>query len=365
MNPGPLRALAFAAAPAFFLASCSDKALTDPTEAQVIDTGVGVVGTKGGIVAVGSTSSPAYGSMLVIPAGALAKPVEIKISAASGMSLPGDPTAVVVRFEPAGLQFQTPVALGLSYAERGAVNPATLKIVHYDPDQGSTTDLTSVSVDNQAQVLFAATTHFSHFALTSAGGPQFGSLEIAGKTYRTVVIGTQTWMADNMDRRTGTYYCGDGEASNCDVYGALYTWTAARSICPSGWRLPGDADWMTLERHLGVLEGFLDHPMAYRGGDVNAGGRLKAVSPLWRNSLGWENEGADNATGFSALPSGYRHREDGSWTLPGEITYFWSSTEKDDDATYAWIRGLGLTSAGVYRSSIPKTHALPVRCLKN
>lgn len=353
-------------AAAFLLAACGDSGLVDPPEAPVIETGAGVVGTKGGVVAVTSSSSPAFGTMLVIPAGALDRPVEIKISAApSSVSLPGDPTATVVRLEPAGLRFATPVAVGLSYARRGGVSPATLKMVHYDADKGTTTDLTTVSVDQGAQILFAATTHFSYFALTTAGGPAFGTLDIAGKIYRTVVIGSQTWMADNVDRRAGTYYCGDNKTENCDTYGALYTWSAARSICPSGWRLPSDADWMTLERHLGVSEAFIDHPMAYRGADVNAGGRLKSVSSLWRNSMGWGNEGANNETGFSGLPSGYRHRENGSWTSPGELTYFWSATENTSDAADAWIRGLGLTSRGIYRTAIPKTHALPVRCLKN
>lgn len=365
MRPSSALRSALYVAP-LLLASCGDAGLVDPPEAPVIDSGSGVVGTKGGIVAVGATSSPAYGSMLIIPAGALTQPVEIKITAApSSVSLPGDPAAVVVRFEPAGLRFQTAIALGLSYARRSGANPASLKIVHYDPATGATTDLPSVTVDAQSQILFAATDHFSHFALTTAGGTAFGTLDIAGKIYRTVAIGTQTWMADNMDRRAGSFYCGDGQTANCDAFGALYTWSTARTICPTGWRLPSDADWMTMERFLGVAEGFLDHPMAYRGGDVNAGGRLKAVSPLWRNSLGWANEGANNATGFSGLPSGYRHRENGSWTSPGELTYFWSSTENASDAADAWIRGLGLTSQGVYRSSIPKTHALPVRCVKN
>lgn len=350
MRPGSLRALAFAAVPALLLVSCSEKSLTDPPESPVIDSGAGVVGTKGGIIAVGSTSSPAYGSMLIIPAGALAKPVQIKISAASRVSLPGDPTAVVVRFEPAGLQFQTPVALGLSYAKRGSVNPATLKIVHLDPDKGSTTDLTPVSVDAQAQVLFAAATHFSHFALTSAGGPQFGSLEFAGKTYRTVVIGTQTWMADNMDRRVGTFYCGGGSASSCDTYGALYPWSAARSICPTGWRLPTDDDWTKLGSHLGS----------------NAGGKLKAVSSLWKCTWCSGNEGATNETGFSALPAGYRHRSDGAWQMAGEYAHFWSATEDPADATSAWQRSLWIADTSLRRGlSFHKDHALAVRCVKN
>jgi uncharacterized protein (TIGR02145 family) len=346
-----LPALAALATP--FVLACSDASVADPPEAPVIDSGAGVVGTKGGIVAVGSTSSPAYGSMLIIPAGALAKPVEIKISAApSSVSLPGDPTAVVVRFEPAGLRFQGPVALGLSYARKGAANPASLKIVHYDVDKGITTDLTSVSVDAQGQILFAATDHFSHFALTSAGGPAFGTLtdDRDGKKYRTVVIGTQTWMADNLDRRAGDFYCGGGQAANCDTYGALYKWSAARSACPTGWRLPTDADWSALATHLGS----------------NVGGKLKAVSPLWTCSWCSGNEGATNETGFSALPGGYRHRSNGSWANPGEHAHFWSATEDPADATAAWQRSLWVADRTLYRGfPYPKDHALSVRCLRN
>ncbi|MHB1193968.1 MAG: FISUMP domain-containing protein [Longimicrobiales bacterium] len=353
MRPGSLRRLAVTAMAIPLVLACSDAGPTDPPEAPVIDTGSGVVGTKGGIVAVGSSSSPAFGTILVIPAGALAEPVEIRISAApSSVSLPGDPTAVVVRLEPAGLRFKTAVALGLSYANKAGASPATLKIVHYDPSSGTTTDLPSVSVDAQTQTLYAATDHFSHFALTSAGGAQFGTLTDTrdGKNYRTVVIGMQTWMADNLDRRAGEFYCGDRQTANCDTYGALYKWSAARSACPSGWRLPTDADWSALSTYLGT----------------NVGGKLKAVSGLWQCSWCSGNDGATNETGFSALPGGYRHRSGGTWELPGEKGHFWSATEDPADATAAWQRSLWVADRVLYRGlSYHKDHALSVRCLKN
>ena len=343
--------------------------LTDPTEAPVIETGSGVVGTKGGVVAVTSSSSAAFGTVLVIPAGALAKPVEIRISGApSNVTLPTDPQAIVVRFEPAGLQFQAPVAVGLSYAHRGGGNPSSYRIVHYDPGTGTTTDLPTVSVDTGVKTLYGATNHFSYFALT--GGAQFGTMTDARdkKQYRTVVIGTQTWMAQNLDFRGVSQYCADGKTTNCDTYGALYLWTSARSACPSGWRLATDPDWMTLERYLGVEEHFLEHPNAYRGITANAGGRIKDTSQLWSCTY-WgcgENEGANNETGFSALPGGYRHRSGGTWEGGGEYAHFWTATQDPGTADEAWSRRLWYRDKGIHRGTgMPKDHALSVRCVKN
>jgi uncharacterized protein (TIGR02145 family) len=104
-----------------------------------------------------------------------------------------------------------------------------------------------------------------------------------GKTYRKVTIGSQTWMAENLNYETDSSWCYDNENSNCAKYGRLYTWYAAMSACPVGWRLPASEEWNTL--------------VTFAGGAYTAGTKLKAKSSDWN--------GTDDY-GFSALPGGYR-----------------------------------------------------------
>lgn len=345
---------------AFLLTTCGDGGPTDPPDAQLYDDGTGVIGTKGGIVVVADPASPALGSVLVVPEGALSSAVTFKISATS-LSLPGDPAAVVVRFEPAGLQFQTPVLIGLSYAARASADPADYRIVHYDPTTGAVTGLPSADADQQTRILYAATTHFSYFALTEDDGAGTMVDPRNGKTYKTVTLGTQTWMAENLNYPSGGT-CYLGQAANCETFGAHYQWSAARSACPSGWRLPTDDDWKTLERFLGVPEVELDHPNGYRGAAANVGGRMKTVG-TWKSP----NEGATNETGFSALPAGMGY-SDGSWDdhKRYEHAYFWTATEKPTDKTAAYGRTIWHWDTGIQRGiGFSKTHRLSVRCVQN
>jgi len=106
------------------------------------------------------------------------------------------------------------------------------------------------------------------------------------KTYKYVVIGTKTWMADNLNYATEGSLCYDATEANCTTYGRLYAWSTAKTACPSGWHLPDDAEWTTLINFVGTA----------------AGKKLKSIS-------GWNSNG--NGTddyGFSALPGGYRNQ---------------------------------------------------------
>ena len=134
-----------------------------------------------------------------------------------------------------------------------------------------------------------------------------------GKKYKTVKIGSQIWMAENLNYRTRDSYCYEDKISNCDKYGRLYTWDAAITACPSGWHLPTHAEWETLVTAV--------------GGESGAGTKLKSTS-------GWLKDGnGSDSFGFSALPAGERHLYPAgsgpeAYTPVGHIACFWSSTDK-------------------------------------
>jgi len=134
-----------------------------------------------------------------------------------------------------------------------------------------------------------------------------------GKAYKTVKIGTQTWMAENLNYNASGSKCYDNKAQNCDKYGRLYDWNAAMKACPSGWHLPSKAEWDAL--------------LAAVGGEKTAGKYLKAASG-WNNYEGKSGNGEDKY-GFAALPGG--NNSLGYFNRVGDIGYWWSSSEHKQD----------------------------------
>jgi uncharacterized protein (TIGR02145 family) len=105
-----------------------------------------------------------------------------------------------------------------------------------------------------------------------------------GKTYKKVTIGTQTWMAENLNYAANNSVCYGNSAENCAEYSRLYNWATAKTACPTGWHLPSDDEWTMLTDNV--------------GGSKTAGTKLKSAE-------GWNKDG--NGTddyGFSALPGG-------------------------------------------------------------
>ena len=169
----------------------------------------------------------------------------------------------------------------------------------------------------------------------------YGTLtdERDGKTYKTVTIGKQTWMAENLNYETKFSYCYDNKTENCAKYGRLYIWEAAMNSCPAGWGLP------SLEEFLVLV--------------ANAGGREVAGKVL-KSTEGWKDGG--NGTddyGFSALPAGYMS-EDSTFRFEGEISQFWSTS----GTTWMYQLDMAYDKDSSFLFSIYNGVALSVRCLK-
>jgi uncharacterized protein (TIGR02145 family)/uncharacterized repeat protein (TIGR02543 family) len=177
------------------------------------------------------------------------------------------------------------------------------------------------------------------------------------RTYRCVTIGTQTWMAENLNYNASGSVCYNNDPGNCNTYGRLYDWntvmagasssssspSGVRGICPVGWHVPSDAEWTTLTDFV--------------GGASIAGTRLKSTS-------GWNSGGNDTDDhGFSALPGGSRWA-DGSFNYVGSSGGWWSATEHG--ASYAWYRYMLWDYSDVYRWDSGKTRSqLSLRCLQD
>ena len=151
---------------------------------------------------------------------------------------------------------------------------------------------------------------------------QYGTLADPrdGKSYKTVVIGGKTWMAENLNFVTDSSFCYDDVPANCTKYGRLYQEFDAEKACPEGWTLPTESDFSDLV-----------NTAKTEFGDNN--GSLRAVGE-WENTIFGDNVVATNASGFSALPGGYR-ASTGECDGEGTKAYFWGVS--GNTLTYPWI----------------------------
>lgn len=160
------------------------------------------------------------------------------------------------------------------------------------------------------------------------------------KTYKYVKIGDQYWMAEDLDYQGGTYYCYDDNSSNCTSYSVLYDSLAANSACPSGWHLPTDAEFRTLEKTIGFSDA--DTMATGSRGD---GSSLKA----------------GGSTGFNvSLYPGYA-ASGGNYLGKDGYVYYW--------ATKTYYRRFTTTDNMISRPSggdgTAGSRRYCVRCLKN
>ena len=235
------------------------------------------------------------------------------------------------------------------------------------------------------------------FSITCA--PFFGNcgdpLSYQGYDYETVQIGEQCWFAENLRTlqysddspvtsgltmsewwlaggETATYggvdFCYAPEPSLCDTsvtidFGRLYNWQAVidpRGLCPSGWSVPSDEQWMTLEQYLGMSEMQVQDTMLR--GDIQ-GHQLKST-------FGWTESGnGSNELGFNARPGGTINLWIGSVGI-AQSGVWWTSTEKihtysTDITRYAMVRGIYNYSSQVYRGDVDWGYGHSIRCIKD
>ncbi|MBI5037727.1 MAG: Ig-like domain-containing protein [Candidatus Kerfeldbacteria bacterium] len=214
------------------------------------------------------------------------------------------------------------------------------------------------------------------WSFTTANPPTV--TDIDGNVYQTVTIGSQVWMKENLKvthyrnsdpilhvtdnaawlgSASGAYCDYDNNSDNVSTYGRHYNGFVlndSRGIAPDGWHIPSDDEWLTLERQLGMT-----NPQSILNGwrGTTEGGMLKAQG-YWANP----NEGATNASGFTALPAGFRYP---NGSFQSQLLYggFWTSTLSGTEFAYA--RALSYDTAAVYRAGYDRRQGMSIRCVKD
>lgn len=257
------------------------------------------------------------------------------------------------------------------------------------------TDVRVVALDNVG----GANSHSIIVTVDAPGGfnpdLSYGSVsDIDGNTYRTIQIGDQNWMAENLKV---TQYAdgspipmvadeaqwsmlGEADRAYCwydnmnaygDTTGALYSWPGAmngatgpdemtgmvQGVCPAGWHLPSDEEWKQLELELGMSQEMADKT-EWRGS--YEGGYLKELGfSHWNNP----NSAGNNLSGFTALPGGYRSNS-GTFYGLGQYAAFWT-TDKKPGSSQIWFRALSFEKTSSYRYWVPGNRGASVRCVKD
>ncbi|WP_406538191.1 FISUMP domain-containing protein [Fibrobacter sp.] len=194
------------------------------------------------------------------------------------------------------------------------------------------------------------------------------------QVYQTVTVGTQTWMAQNLNYQVANSYCYKGEPDKCAVFGRFYTWAVAmdsvgeftpngkgcgymdgencelegnvRGICPEGWHLPSVDEWRDF---------------------INGVGGEFVASKMLRSTAGWKDNGNGvDAYSFSALPAGLRD-DKGNFKYAGETACFWTSTRSNKRKSYLLLMYSGIESVELdnYMNGYEKYYGANIRCIKD
>lgn len=211
---------------------------------------------------------------------------------------------------------------------------------------------------------------FSLFVISACKNVPSNVKDIDGNVYKTVKIGKQIWMAENLRvtnyrngdpifnisdniqwsiAKTGAYCNYNNNDSLGNIYGGLYNWHAiidSRNIAPKGWHIPSSEEMQEL--------------INYLGGESVAGGRMKEKgTSKWL----WPNTGASNISGFCAIPGGYRLNTEGSFHTLESNCYLWTTTESYE--IYSWSKQVFYSLADENPELDFLTYGFSVRCIKD
>lgn len=212
--------------------------------------------------------------------------------------------------------------------------------------------------------------------------------DIDGNVYNTVLIGEQCWMAENLNTTRDaqgvniTRYCYQNVHYNCDWFGGLYNWytvmngeqssnnnpSGVQGICPDGWHIPSDAEWMQLTEFI-EAQGFpnSDAPngvgntlKSCRQENTPLGGECDTYeNPRWKSHN--IHAGFDEF-GFSAIPGGFRSNT-GTYGYDRFFGLYWTSTV--DSSLLAWSRIMGYDNGRLLRSNGYRSYSYSVRCIRD
>ena len=193
-----------------------------------------------------------------------------------------------------------------------------------DSNSSETTTKSSSSSADKVESSSSAVTLATPCKTETEDNCEYGTLldERDGQEYKTVKIGDQWWMAENLNYNNGNSYCYADSAEYCEKYGRLYYYASVRGnkLCPSGWRSPDTSDFQIL---------------------VSAVGGVKVAGQMLKSTTGWVKRGEDvngvDAFGFSALPAGKMWLEgtERGWTNWTERSFLYLNEE-----TIFWMNGM-------------------------
>ncbi len=174
-----------------------------------------------------------------------------------------------------------------------------------------------------------------------------------GQVYSTVEIGDKVWLSENMNYYITNSWGSDTHVNSDTMYGRLYNWDMAQTVCPEGWHLPSDDEWANLEILLG---------MDYQ--EVSEIGiRRSDLGFLLKSEEGWDLDGNGNdKIGMNMKPGGSA-LENGYFNGSGSYGSWWTATENDDDKSIN--RTLMKEFSGILRNYHDKTQGYSIRCLKD
>ena len=318
-------------------------------------------------------------------------------SGTSSFTVVADKNLPYITTTPVPVHINTTAPVGGTVLSEGS-SSVTERGIYWGRSPGTETTGTKISIGNGSGVfsvlikeLDPFTKYYSKAFATNSNGTYFGIentfttgqntafqsvTDIEGNAYKTVAMGTQVWMAENLKTATlneGTIiplitdniiwsdmtpkytWPGNDPAANKNTYGALYNGfvVATGKLCPAGWHVPADSEWKTLEMYLGMTQKQADSE-SNRGTDQGA---------QMKSTTGWPDQGNGyNTSGFSAIPGGFRNPL-GTFS-DFRIGQFWSST-KDTRYDFLWTRSLIYNNQYVGRGLVSMQGGSSVRCIKD